>query len=86
MKSVLHGVGNTYYQSDYMLLLDTDEDLNIDHMLDKAKLLVGSNKELLWSQIQAEDSDIQFAIKHFVNQKVKYRNVCHANKVVKSLY
>ena len=58
MKAVLHGVGNTDYHSDYMLLLDTDKDQNIDHLLDKAKILVGSNKELSWSQFQAEDSDI----------------------------
>ena len=86
MKAVLHGVDNTDYESDLMLLLGTDKDQNIDHLLDKAKLLVGSNKELSWSQIQAEDSYIQFAIKHFVAQKVKYSKVYLANKVVKSIY
>ena len=75
VKSVLHGVGNTDYQSDHMLLLDTHNDQNIDHLRDKTKLMVRSNKELSWSQIQSEDSYIQFAIKHFVYQKVNYIKV-----------
>ena len=71
VKAVLDGVGNTDYQSEHMLLLDIHNDQNIDHVLDKAMFLVGSNKEFSWSHIEAEDSGIQFDIKHFVDRTVK---------------